>query len=150
VAFHIGRALVLALRRAFASRVERALTTAPRGGVRRDVLELETVSTTMHVTWTARAVHPWDRHLLLEQQDAAFAEQCLHDVDVAMARLFSQFPTVDRLDITARHPASGTAILTGTAHRADFADVQRLSTPMRLRTMGLAYEFGRGGLRPLT
>jgi len=137
-------------RSAFASGVTRALKTAPRGGVARDVLEPETVAMTMHVTWTARAVHPWDRDLPAEQQDAAFAEQCLHDVDTAMARLFSGFPAVDRLDITVRHPSSRTLILSGMAHRSDYDGVQRLSTPMRLRMMGLAYEFGRGGLRPLS
>jgi hypothetical protein len=158
VAFDVIRALRSAWRamcgnderRAFASRVERALAAAPRGGLRRDVLDLESVSATMHVTWTARPVHPWDRDLSSEQQDAAFAEQCLHDVDVAIARLFSEFAAVDRLDIIVRHPDSRTAILTGTAHRADFDEVQRLSTPMRLRMVGLAYELGRGGLRPLT
>jgi hypothetical protein len=136
-------------RTALACDVARALETAPRGGVSRDVLELETVSMTMHVTWTARPVHPWDRDLSLEQQDEAFAGQCLDDADVAIARLFATFPTVDRLEITVRHPESHTPILTGAAHRADFAGVQRLSTPMRLRTIGLAYELGRGGLRPL-
>lgn len=143
--FHGVRALWAAWRRrAFMSKVERALTPAPRGGVPRDVLALGTVSTTMQVTWTARPVHPWDRDLPVEWQDAAFANQCLQDVDVAMARLFSRFPAVDRLDITVRCPGSGTPILAGTAHRADFERVQRLSTPMRLKMVGLAYDLGRG------
>ena len=127
-----------ARRRVFAARVERALSMAPRGGVRKDVLRLEAVSTTMHLTWTARAVHPWDRDLPAHEQDAALVEQCLQDVDVAMARLFAKFPAVDRLDITVRHPISRAPILAGTADRTDFADVQRLSTPMRLRMVGLS------------
>lgn len=150
MAFHGVCALWSAWRRrVFASQVERALTAAPRGGAPRDVLTLDAVSTTMRLSWTARPVHPWDRDLPCEQQDAAFADQCLLDVDVAMARLFAKFPAVERLDITVRRPGSGTPILTGTAHRADFERVRRLSTPMRLKMVGLAYELGRGGLRPL-
>jgi len=137
-------------RDAFTSAVQHALTTRPRGGVSGDVLEVYSASLTMSVTWTARPVHPWDRDLPLEQQDATFADQCLQDVDIAIARLFSQFPLVERLDITVRHPISHASILTGTAHRADFLAVQRLSIPMRLKMLGLAYEIGRGGLRPLT
>lgn len=136
-------------RDAFTSAVRQALTTRPRGGVSGDVLEVYSASLTMSVTWTARPVHPWDRDLPLDQQDATFADQCLRDVDIAIARLFSQFPLVERLDITVRHPLSHASILTGTAHRADFLAVQRLSIPMRLKMLGLAYETGRGGLRPL-
>ncbi len=136
-------------RDAFTSAVRQALKATPRGGVSRDVLEVYSASLTMSVTWTARRVHPWDRDLPLEQQDATFAEQCLQDVDLAIARLFSQFPLVERLDITVRHPISQASILSGTAHRAEFLAVQRLSIPMRLKMLGIAYEMGRGGLRPL-
>ena len=136
-------------REAFSSGVRQALKTAPRGGVAGDVLEVYSASLIMCVSWTARPVHPWDRDLPLEQQDATFAEQCLHDVDGAIARLFSCFPLVEQLDITVRHPISHASILSGTAHRADFLAVQRLSIPMRLKMLGLAYESGRGGLRPL-
>jgi hypothetical protein len=136
-------------RDAFTSAVRQALKATPRGGVSRDVLEVYSASLTMSVTWTARPVHLWDRDLPLEQQDATFADQCLQDVDVAIARLFSQFPLVEQLDITVRHPTSQASILSGTAHRADFLAVQRLSIPMRLKMLGIAYELGRGGLRPL-
>jgi len=136
-------------RDAFTSAVRQALRTQPRGGISGDVLEVYSASLTMFVTWTARPVHPWDRDLSVEQQDTTFADQCLQDVDIAIARLFSQFPLVEHLDITVRHPTSHASILTGTAHRADFLAVQRLSIPMRLKMLGLAYEIGRGGLRPL-
>jgi hypothetical protein len=136
-------------RDAFTSAVLQALRTQPRGGVSGDVLEVYSASLTMSVTWTARPVHPWDRDLPLEQQDSGFADQCLQDVDIAIARMFSQFPLVERLEISVRHPISHASILTGTAHRADFLAVQRLSIPMRLKMLGLAYEIGRGGLRPL-
>jgi hypothetical protein len=136
-------------REGFASDVKRALKTVPRGGVWRDLLDLDVVAMTMQVGWTARPVHPWDGDLPSDQQDAAFADQCLHDVDVAIARLFSQFQIVDRLDITVRHPASQASIVMGTADRADFLAAHRLSVPMRLKMAGLAYELGRGGLRPL-
>ena len=136
-------------RDAFRSAVLQALRTQPRGGVSGDVLEVYSASLTMSVTWTARRVHPWDRDLPLEQQDSTFDDQCLQDVDIAVARMFSQFPLVERLDITVRHPMSHASSLTGTAHRADFLAVQRLSIPMRLKMLGLAYEIGRGGLRPL-
>jgi hypothetical protein len=136
-------------RDAFTSAVRQALRATPRGGVGGDVLEVYSAALTMCVTWTARPVHPWDRDLPMEQQDTTFADQCLQDVDIAIARLFSQFPLVEELDITVRHPISHASILSGTAHRADFLAVQRLSIPMRLKMLGLAYEIGRGGLRPL-
>ena len=136
-------------RDAFTSGVRQALKTTPRGGVSRDELEVSSASLTMSVTWTARPIHPWDRDLPLEQQDETFAEQCLHDVDIAIARLFSRFPLVERLDITVRHPHSNASILSGTAHRGDFVSVQRLSIPMRLKMLGITYELGSGGLQPL-
>jgi glutamate synthase domain-containing protein 2 len=133
----------------FANDVTRALALPPRGGISRDVLRLESVSTHMALTWTARAFHPWDRHLPSGEQDESFAIQCLEDVDAAVTRLFERFDIVESLDVDVVHPVSQAKILSGRVSRADFVANARVSIAMRLKMAGLAYEFGRGGLQPL-
>jgi hypothetical protein len=135
-------------REGFISDVRNALALAPRGGVFRDTLRLEELSTHMQATWIARPLHPWDRDLPAFEQDEAFCSQCLQDVDTAIARLFERFELVASLDIVVLHPVSRTSILTGYVHRHEFAAAKRLSIPMRLRMAGITYEFGRGDLQP--
>ena len=134
---------------AFANEVTRALALPPRGGVARDALRLQSVSTHMAVTWTARSFHPWDRHLPSSEQEESFAIQCLEDVDAAMTRLFERFDILESLDVEVLHPASLAAILRGRVSRADFVGNSRASIAMRLKMAGLSYEFGRGGLQPI-
>jgi len=128
--------------------VRRALALPPRGGVRRDRLQLHSLSTHMRVTWIARPIHPWDRDLPGVEQDDAFATQCLEDVDAAITRLFERFDVIESLDIAVLHPVSRESILTGTIVRDEFVRAKRFSIAMRLKMAGLTYEFGRGGLQP--
>src|SRR5215467_15436720 len=136
-------------RRSLVHAVMRALALPPRGGVSRDTLHLQSVSTRMSVTWTARPIHPWDRHLPSSEQEHDFAAQCLEDADTAIARLFARFDIVESLDVDVLHPVSRATILTGRVSRADFLSTARMAIPMRLKMAGLAYEFGRGGLQPI-
>ena len=136
-------------RRPFVHDVMRALSLRPRGGVFRDTLQVQAVSTCMSVTWTARPIHPWDRHLPSSEQEHDFAAQCLEDADTAIARLFARFDIVESLDVDVLHPVSRATILTGRVSRADFLSTARMAIPMRLKMAGLAYEFGRGGLQPI-
>jgi hypothetical protein len=103
----------------------------------------------MSVTWTARPIHPWDRHLPNSEQDHRFAAQCLEDVDTAIARLLARFDIVESLDVDVLHPVSRATILAGRVSRADFLSTARMAIPMRLKMAGLAYEFGGGGLQPI-
>jgi hypothetical protein len=143
------RRLNISRRRPFVHDVTRALALQPRGGVSRDALLLQSVSTCMSVTWTARPVHPWDRHLPNSEQEQGFAAQCLEDAVVAITRLFARFDAVESLEIDVLHPVSRATILTGRVSRADFLGTARMAIPMRLKMAGLAYEFGRGGLQPI-
>lgn len=136
-------------RRSLVHAVMRALALPPRGGVPRDTLHLQSVSTRMSVTWTARPIHPWDRHLPNSEQEHGFATQCLEDVDAAITRLFARFEIVESIDLDVLHPVSHATILTGRVSRSDFCSSPRMSIPMRLKMAGLAYEFGRGGLQPI-
>ena len=136
-------------RQAFDEDVTRALALPPRGGISRDSLHLQCVATHMHLAWTARPVHPWDRHLPPDDRDEAFADQCLHDVDMAIARLFTRFEMLASLEIAVFHPESDANILGGRVSRVDFDAARRLSVAMRLKMAGIAYAFGRGGLQPL-
>ena len=98
------------------------------------------------------ATQPRPRHTSLKQKCSIHRSRFVFVRTRKMVdagRLFSCFPLVEQLDITVRHPISHASILSGTAHRADFLAVPRLSIPMRLKMLGLAYESGRGGLRPL-
>jgi len=128
--------------------VRRALALPPRGGIRRDTLQLHSLSTHMRVTWVARSIHPWDRDLSGIDQDDAFATQCLEDVDAAITRLFERLDAIESLDVVVLHPTSHANILTGCVVRDEFVGAKRLSIAMRLKMAGLTYEFGRGGLQP--
>lgn len=143
------RRLKISRRRPFVHDVTRALALQPRGGVSRDALQLQSVSTCISIMWTARPVHPWDRHLPNSEQEQGFAAQCLEDVDAAVSRLFARFDAVELLEIDVLHPVSRATILTGRVSRADFLGTARMSIPMRLKMAGLAYEFGHGGLQPI-
>ena len=90
-------------RKTFDEAVTRALALPPRGGVSRDVLQLQNASTHMQLAWSARPVHPWDRHLPMDDREEAFADQCLQDVDMAIARLFAAFDMLASLDIAVFH-----------------------------------------------
>jgi len=120
-----------------------------QSGVFRDSLQVQSASTCMSVAWTARPIHPWDRHLPGSEQEHGFATQCLEDVDAAISRLFARFEIVESIDVDVLHPISRATILTGRVSRADFLSTARMSIPMRLKMAGLAYEFGRGGLQPI-
>jgi len=121
----------------FVADVRSALALPPRGGVFRDTLRLEALTTHMQVTWIARPLHPWDRDLPVFEQEEAFGVQCLQDVDVAISRLFERFELVASLDVVVLHPVSRTSILTGCVLRHEFADAKRLSVTMRLKMVGL-------------
>jgi hypothetical protein len=99
--------------------------------------------------WIARPIHPWDHDLAPDEQDTAFANQCLHDVNQAVGSVFARFESVESLDLTVLHPTSHAEIVIGHVARTDFHDTARLAVAMRLKIAGLTYEFGRGGLRPL-
>jgi len=128
--------------------VKKALALPLRGGVRRDTLQLHSLSTHMRVTWIARPLHPWDRDLPSIEQDDAFATRCLEDVDAAITRLFERLDVMESLDVVVLHPVSQASILTGCVVRNEFVGAKRLSIAMRLKMAGLTYEFGRGGLQP--
>jgi hypothetical protein len=119
------------------------------GAVANDSLQIHALSARIQLEWTARPVHPWDHDLPQEEQSDLFVRQCLHDVDQAVAQLFERFDVVDELDISVRDPESNVRILAGVVSRPDYLASRGLSTQMRLKMAGLAYEIGRGGLQPL-
>src|SRR5713226_4306956 len=156
----IIRRVLSALRRAcrprftrravFTYHVQRALAVSPRrGAVANDGLQIHVLSARIQIEWTARFVHPWDRDLPQEERSALFVQQCLHDVDQAITQLFERFDIVDELDISVLNPGSKARILAGVVSRTDYLASRRLTTQMRLKMAGLAYEIGRGGLQPL-
>ena len=137
-------------RAVFTYHVQRALAVSPRrGAVANDGLQIHALSARMQIEWTARFVHPWDHDLPQEERSGLFVYQCLHDVDQAIAQLFERFDVVDELDISVLDPKSNARIVTGVVTRADYLASRPLTTQMRLKTVGLAYEIGRGGLQPL-
>ena len=142
-AFHPG----FARRDVLADHVQRAMAVPRRGGVAHDALQIHALSARIQVEWMARPVHPWDLDLSTEEQSELFAEQCLQDVDQAVARLFEQLNAVDELDVCVLHPESSARILGGVVRRTDFLAAKRLSRQMRLKMAGLAYEIGHGGLQ---
>ncbi len=122
-----------------ARRVASALTLKPRGAVRNDVLFIQDLSLRLHVEWLARDVHPWDRDLPERRQAELFAQQCLEDVDAAVARLFERLHEIDVLEIGVLERSSKTRIIAGTIHRSDLVAQQGSSLGIRLRMIGINY-----------
>lgn len=123
-------------------KVEDALALNRRGEGRRDGLTLEAVCQRVDVRWRARRLHPWDRNLPSSERELAFEQQTLTDIEAAILRLFERLPHIDALQICVLGPKSETAIVEGTVHRSDLAEVRPLlSVGMRLRDLGLRYRF---------
>src|SRR5438128_12659527 len=85
--------------RRFKGRVLQALAVLLRGGVAHDALQLSNFSARLHVEWTARNVHPWDRALPSELRAEKFVAQSLTDTTVAIDRLFRMLPEIEVIEI---------------------------------------------------
>jgi hypothetical protein len=120
--------------------VSRSLRLQPRGAIAHDVLGLAALSLRLRVEWRARDVHPWDRDLSEHRQAQRFAQQCLRDVDTAIARLFERFPEMHVLELVVRAPRSGAVIISGVVHRDDLRAASHLALEMKLRTIGMKYQ----------
>jgi hypothetical protein len=120
--------------------VTRSLRLQPRGAVAHDELRLGALSCRLRVECRARDVHPWDRDLPEHRQAQRFAQQCLHDVDTAIARLFERVPEMQVLELVVRAPRSGAVIMSGVIHRVDLPEASHLALEMKLRTIGMKYQ----------
>jgi hypothetical protein len=122
-------------------RVEQALELERRGEVRRDGLQLGQMQHRLEISWQAREIHPWDRHLPRDARQARFVEQSLLDTEAAIARLFEALPEVDLIDLCVTDPQSDATLLSGIVQRSDFQNVpQSPSVRMRLTGMGVRFE----------
>jgi len=127
--------------------VERALSLAPRGGVRNDVLRLKSFRISGHclqLEWRARAVHPWDRDLSPSRQAELFSEQALRDTDQAIIRLFRMLPDIEEIKLQVVKPMSfGGVIFAGIVDRGSaLAPQPPPSLRQRLISLGVRYKMG--------
>jgi hypothetical protein len=120
--------------------VRRSLRLQPRGAVPHDVLRLVELSLRLRVEWRARDIHPWDHDLSEHRQAQRFAQQCLHDVDTAIARLFERIPEMHVLELVVRAPRSDAVIMSGMVHHDDLRAASHLALEMKLRTIGVKYQ----------
>ena len=122
-----------------------------RGAVRGlDALELRDLHATMRVEWIARELHPWERARDPRVAGQLFAQQCLRDVDAAIARLFDQLPEVDALEIRVLREVGGLVLFEGLVERHEPALVQHLSPRMKLKSIGVRFHMSDGRLEPLS
>jgi hypothetical protein len=130
-------------------RVTQALALKPRGAVAHDVLRMRRLSGQIQVEWIARDIHPWDRDLPEEAKAQLFLQQCLGDVDLAIARLFYSLPEIDAIGIIVKHPISKAKVIEGTVSRAALLATSAASTAARLSAMGLHFRRTNGGFELL-
>ena len=124
-------------------RIKRALALHLRGEGRRDGLTAENVCSRLEIRWRARDIHPWDRHLPLDEREALFADQALADTEAVVLRLFERLPQVDVIELSVLDPISETLIATGAIHRSALNTTRPrlLSVGMRVRELGIRYYF---------
>ena len=116
-----------------------ALEVNRRAGVRNDGLSLKRMRNRLEVEWQAREIHPWDQGLPPERAAQKFVQQCLADVDAAIARLFASLPDTDEIVLRVLDPTSGNPIVAGTVTRAEAATARAGPVGMKLRSLGLVY-----------
>lgn len=124
----------------FWAKLHRALALHTRGEARPDGLQITAARTTLRVEWLAREIHPWDRDLPADEAERRFSEQCLDDADAAIARLFSEIPVLQSIEVCVRRSESGPPLLEGTVDRTELCGYRHLSVAMRLRSMGLSLQ----------
>jgi len=155
----------------------RALSLAPRGGVRDDGLRLvklrQLSGQETSLEWWARCIHPWDSDLSPLRQSELFSQQALLDTEAALIRLFRRLPGIDHiafrvLDPVARNgfaavdtkegadgavesPEFGVrVILAGNVERKDLIPARHSqSIKMRLMMMGVRFLLVGGQLEAL-
>lgn len=103
----------------------------------------------IQVEWIARDIHPWDRDQPEEEKSQLFLQQCLADVDVAIARLFCALPEIDAIEIGVMHPISRAKLIKGTVNRATLLASSSAPIAVRLSAMGLHFRRTNGGFEPL-
>jgi len=119
--------------------IDRALALHRRGEVRSDGLQLISARSVLVVEWIARDIHPWDRDLSIEEAERRFAAQCLNDTNAAIARLFTEIPTVDTIELRVRRQLDQPLLLTGMVHRSSLRESRDNSIGMRLRSLGVTF-----------
>jgi hypothetical protein len=129
--------------------VTRALSLKPRGAVAHDVLTMSKLSGQIQVEWVARDIHPWDRDQPEEEKSQLFLQQCLGDVDVAIARLFYALPEIDAIEIRVMHPMTKSKLIEGTVNRATLLSSSGAPIAVKLSAMGLHFRRSNGGFEPL-
>jgi len=123
----------------FWRKLDRALALHRRGEVRCDGLHLTSASTTLHIEWVARDVHPWDRDLPDDEVQRLFTQQCLDDTDAAISRIFREIPVLDAIEVCVRRGPSGPTLLAGTVQRNSLRVNDNASVGMRLRRLGVRF-----------
>jgi hypothetical protein len=118
--------------------IQNALALHRRGEVRRDGLNLISVSHHLEIEWRARDVHPWDRGTEDGEREVLFAEQSIADTDAALSRLFDELPEVNVIEFRVIHPDSGERILEGTVERSVRPSCPGLSVRTKLWQRGVA------------
>jgi hypothetical protein len=118
--------------------IQDALALHRRGEVRRDGLNLISVSHHLEIEWRARDVHPWDRGTEDGEREVLFAEQSIADTDAALSCLFNELPEIDVIEFRAIHPDSYQRILAGTVERSVRPSSPGLSARTELCQRGVA------------
>jgi hypothetical protein len=130
--------------------IERALQLQNRGEARKDGLQLVSTSTRLDITWTARDVHPWDRHGSQEQTGAQFVRQALNDAEDAITRLFDNLPDIDEIGVSVLESGSAKIIMAGTVHRSSLAKQTAASAKMRLMNWGIRFSVAGSFFEPVS
>jgi hypothetical protein len=127
----------------FWRKIDRALALHQRGEVRSDGLQLTSARTTLNIEWLARDIHPWDRDMSAEKAEQLFAEQCLNDTNAAIARLFTELPVLDAIELRVKRSPGQPPLLSGVVHRSSLRQTGDCSIGMRLRSLGLTFRMNK-------
>jgi hypothetical protein len=107
------------------------------------------MQTTMRVEWVAREIHPWDGHIASRLRERLFARQSLEDVDAAITRLFDQLPEADALEVRVLREGDNQLLFHGRVERAEVAMASHSSPLMKLKSLGIRFQFSNWQLEPL-
>jgi len=113
-------------------------------------LKMVDARTRLDITWTARNVHPWDRHGSQEQTGAQFVRQALNDAEVAITRLFDNLPDIDEIAVSVLESGSDKIIMAGTVHRSSLANQTAASVKMRLMNWGIRFSLAGSYFEPVS
>jgi hypothetical protein len=119
--------------------------------VRSDGLLIEQSSFRLAISWRARHVHPWDRHMAIAQRTKRWVEQTFSDTQRALERLFEALPEIEVIDfdVLQAEPQNDGILLRGSVSRNEFEAWRPSSIPMRFRLLGIEYNLANSTLEPI-